>query len=103
MRSVRLTITTRALETIAAHSKTMAALILMEIDLPKQLLLLLILNLREFQNFAILSVFSWNSGQNLRMSWISSHAYQWAFSTGFPMSSLGGVQIFSGIAHSFCL
>ena len=31
-------------------------------------------------------------------SWISSQAYQ-AFSTGFPMSSMGGAWIFSGIAH----
>ena len=31
-------------------------------------------------------------------SWISSHAVQ-AFSAGFPMSSMGGVWIFSGIAQ----
>ena len=31
-------------------------------------------------------------------SWISSQAYQ-AFSTGFPMSSIGGAWIFSWIAH----
>ena len=30
--------------------------------------------------------------------WISSHTH-WAFLTGFPMSSIGGVWIFSGIAH----
>ena len=33
-------------------------------------------------------------------SWNSSQAHR-AFITGFPMSSMGGVWIFTGIAHYF--
>ena len=62
----------------------------------------LVLNLEEFQNFAILWMvfveFRSEFTKVLGNSWISSHAHQ-AFSTGFPMSSMRGVWIFSGIAH----
>ena len=63
---------------------------------------LLIQNIKEFQNFAKI----WMVFLEFRLKftkfwgnlWISSHTH-WAFLTGFPMSSIGGVWIFSGIAH----
>ena len=63
---------------------------------------LLILNIEEFQNFGKLSMIFVEFRSKFRKfggnSWISSQVYQ-AFSTGFPMSSMGGVWIFSGMAH----
>ena len=63
---------------------------------------LLIQNLEEFQNFTKL----WMVFLEFRLKftkfwenlWISSHTH-WAFLTGFPMSSMRGVWIFSGIAY----
>ena len=67
---------------------------------------LLIQNLGEFQKFAkfwidfleFRSKFTKFRGN----SWNSSQVH-WAFITGFPMSSMGGVWIFSGIAHIFVM
>ena len=63
---------------------------------------LLIQNIKEFKNFAKI----WMVFLEFRLKfikfwgnlWISSHTH-WAFLTGFPMSSIGGVWIFSGIAQ----
>ena len=63
---------------------------------------LLILSIGEFQNFAkLLMIFVEFRSKFTKFwgnLWISSQAYQ-AFSTGFPVSSMGCVWIFSGIAH----
>ena len=62
----------------------------------------LIQNLEEFQNFAkiwmVVVEFQLKFTKFRGNLWISSHTH-WAFLTGFPMSSMGGVWIFSGIAQ----
>ena len=70
---------------------------------------LLIPNIGEFQIFAkLLMIFVefWSKFTKfLGNPWISSQVYL-AFSTGFPMLSIGGVWIFSGIAYyseDFCV
>ena len=59
-------------------------------------------NLEEFQNFAkiwmVFLEFQLKFAKVWRNLWISSHTH-WAFLTGFPMSSMKGVWIFSGIAQ----
>ena len=63
---------------------------------------LLILNLGEFQNFAMLLMVFVELRSKFtnfwEKSWIFSHAHQ-AFSTGFPVSSIGRVWIYSEIAQ----
>ena len=63
---------------------------------------MLILNIGEIQNFAkllmILMEFRSKFTKFWGNSWISSQAYK-ALPTGFPVSSMAGVWIFSGIAQ----